>query len=437
MTKIIVAAMPPAGHTGPLLRIAAHLASLGHEVMFLGGSRYRGQAEAQGLMFTALPAGADYDDRDLAASFPERERTPAGPPRMLWDVMHIFGDPAPVQYRALRDLLADFPAAAVFHDNLFLGGVALALAHPVGSRPAVYAVGVSALTVPSRDTAPPRLGLLPPIDDEQRARYAAIGRELLARLAPAMDYVRARFADAGVQLPPGGTVLGHSPAVDRFLQLTVPGFEFPRSDLPANVTFVGPLRIPADPGRPESHWWPRLQQARDQGRRVVVVTQGTVANDDVTALLAPAVQALADREDLLVMAVTARPDGPELLRAALPELPSNTVAVDFVPFDSLLPHTDLFVTNGGYGGVHAALGHGVPVIVGGDTEDKPEVAARVEWTGTGINLRTGRPTPEALATAAETVLNDPAYRKRAQALAEEFTAYDALTQIATLVADSP
>ena len=36
------------------------------------------------------------------------------------------------------------------------------------------------------------------------------------------------------------------------------------------------------------------------------------------------------------------------------------------------------LTNGGYGGVQYALAHGVPLVVAGDTEDKPEVAARVE-----------------------------------------------------------
>jgi UDP:flavonoid glycosyltransferase YjiC (YdhE family) len=42
----------------------------------------------------------------------------------------------------------------------------------------------------------------------------------------------------------------------------------------------------------------------------------------------------------------------------------------------LLPHVDAMVTNGGYGGVQQALAHGVPLVVTGDSEDKPEVAAR-------------------------------------------------------------
>ena len=62
------------------------------------------------------------------------------------------------------------------------------------------------------------------------------------------------------------------------------------------------------------------------------------------------------------------------------------------------------VTNGGYGAVQRALSMGVPLVVAGNTEDKPEVAARVAWTGAGVNLRTGTPTPSAVRAAVREVL---------------------------------
>ena len=72
----------------------------------------------------------------------------------------------------------------------------------------------------------------------------------------------------------------------------------------------------------------------------------------------------------------------------------------FIPHDLLLPHVDVMVTNGGYSGVRQALANGVPLMVAGDNEDKPEVAARVHWSGAGINLRTGRPSVGMVAEAA-------------------------------------
>jgi UDP:flavonoid glycosyltransferase YjiC (YdhE family) len=52
------------------------------------------------------------------------------------------------------------------------------------------------------------------------------------------------------------------------------------------------------------------------------------------------------------------------------------------------------------------------VIAGGDL-DKPEVAARVAWTGAGVDLRTGTPTAGQIARAYERVTTDPAVRDAA------------------------
>ncbi len=49
----------------------------------------------------------------------------------------------------------------------------------------------------------------------------------------------------------------------------------------------------------------------------------------------------------------------------------------------LLPRVDVMVTNGGYGAVQRALAAGVPIVAAGRTEDKPEVAARVQHFGVG------------------------------------------------------
>ena len=68
------------------------------------------------------------------------------------------------------------------------------------------------------------------------------------------------------------------------------------------------------------------------------------------------------------------------------------------------------VTNGGYGGVQMALSQGVPLVVAGTTEDKPEVAARVAWSGAGINLKTAAPTPAQVRDAVRALLDDQRYR---------------------------
>ena len=154
----------------------------------------------------------------------------------------------------------------------------------------------------------------------------------------------------------------------------------PRSTTSAPIArrplhFVGELRgSPAAARLPA--WWGDLD-----GRRVVHVTQGT-QNIDPSDLIRPALEALADRDVLVVVAtgVAGRDELPF-------PVPANARVGGFLPYADLLPRTDVVITNGGWGGVLAALSHGIPLIIAGGDLDKPEIAARVAWAGAGVNLR--------------------------------------------------
>jgi len=110
--------------------------------------------------------------------------------------------------------------------------------------------------------------------------------------------------------------------------------------------------------------------------------------------------------------------------------PANARIAAFLPYDQLLGKVDVMITNGGYGGVQFALAHGVPLVVAGDTEDKPEIAARVAWAGAGINLRTGSPAPNAVGAAVDRILAEPGFRAAAGRLAEQFAQTTPLHSIA-------
>ena len=73
-------------------------------------------------------------------------------------------------------------------------------------------------------------------------------------------------------------------------------------------------------------------------------------------------------------------DRPALVSGSIADLYAGTSGART---QYLLPKTDVFLTNGGYGGVQLALRHGLPIVVTGGQEDKPEVAARVAWAGVG------------------------------------------------------
>ena len=82
-------------------------------------------------------------------------------------------------------------------------------------------------------------------------------------------------------------------------------------------------------------------------------------------------------------------------------------------FAALMPHVSAMVTNGGYGGLHFALAHGVPLVVAGTREEKPELVARVNWSGAGIGMRTQSPSPARLRRAVRRVLDEPRFACRA------------------------
>jgi UDP:flavonoid glycosyltransferase YjiC (YdhE family) len=108
----------------------------------------------------------------------------------------------------------------------------------------------------------------------------------------------------------------------------------------------------------------------------------------------------------------------------------NARVTPFIPFTKVLPKVDVFVTNGGFGAVNQALSMGVPIVIAGETEDKTFVAARVAWSGAGINLGTNRLTPEQLRLAVREVLSDGRYRANARRLQQEFAQYNTLDRIA-------
>ena len=168
-------------------------------------------------------------------------------------------------------------------------------------------------------------------------------------------------------------------------------------------------------------WWDEMVNSEIP---VVHVSQGTIATD-VGDLIAPTIYALADMNVL----VSSRC----IPASLIDELPSNVRTAEFLPYDQLMKHVDVFVSNGGYGGVHFALSEGVPVVVAGATEDKPEVANRIEWSGAGINLRTNKPNLHQIRQAVKRSIRQPIFRQKAQAIKEQIKKLDAAEEAARLI----
>ncbi|CAA9567968.1 MAG: glycosyltransferase, putative [uncultured Thermomicrobiales bacterium] len=418
--RFLFCTVPLIGHVAPGLPIARALVERGHEVRWYTGRNFRPRVEATGARFESMRAAPDVDEEDLEAAFPGISRH-TGLDAFKFGVKHVFVDPAPAQVEDLERILAEFPADALVSDTAFVG--ALFLVERRGGPPrAVY--GISALPLPSRDTAPFGLGL-PPVPSapgrlRNRALHTLFNWALFRDVEAHYNGVRAR-----VGLPPSRAgILSDSLNSQLYLQGTVARFEYPRSDLPTHVHFIGAFLPGPAPGFAPPAWWCDLHA----GRPVVHVTQGT-ATTAPDQLLIPTLRALAD-EEVLVVATTG---GKPVEMVGLDPLPANARVERFIPHYHLLPHVDVIVTNGGYGGTHIALANGVPLVAAGRTEEKPEVCARIAWSGAGIDLRTNRPASARIRAAVRAVLTDPRYRRAALRLAGDLARHDAPAEAAALL----
>jgi MGT family glycosyltransferase len=419
MSRFLFAALPATGHLNPLLPVASALVEAGHEVAFYSGERVRAKTEALGARFLPFTNARELDFGRLDDELPGRSDL-KGLAKLRFDLRELFIAGVPAQVQDLEAHVADFrPDALVVEPSLAGPASVIEARHGIPWA----TVNITAITMPSVDTAPFGLGLPAASGRVGRARnrvlYELVDRVIFGEA----DRLNAAMREE-LGLPPiKGGMFATALSPWLYLQPTAPSFEYPRSDLPPQVHFVGSLLPPAPPGGgPLPAWWGDLEGDRP----VVLVTQGTIATDPAE-LLIPALEALRD-EDVLVVGVTGGPDP-----AGLPEIPANARVERFVPFGDLMPHVDLLLTNGGYGGVHFGLSHGVPLVVVGATEDKPEIARRVNWSGVGIGVRSQSPKPARLRKVVRRVLGDPGYRGRADALAAELAAHGGPATVVALL----
>jgi MGT family glycosyltransferase len=408
------------GHLNAVLAVGRALVEEGHEVIGLSATAFRDRIERIGARFHAFPGVADIDTSDMLKAYPEFADLAPGPEMTLFYFQRVFADPMAAQHRGLQEVMETFDADLIVADNLFFGVLPLLLDNPA-RRPPIMLCGTTYLLWRRDDRGPCNIGLPPAKSMAERRDYAAIADEVEERFSrPFARHINAclRSVDA-----PGLTMdildaVEYLP--DAHLQLTVPSFEYPRPDLPDTVRFVGAL--PVTPGQvPLPSWASDV----DGAQRVVLVTQGTLSNHDFGLLVEPTLLALADESDILVV-VTA---GGRPVEAIKGPIPANARIASYLPFEWMLPRTDVLVTNGGYNSVNQALSFGVPIVAAGMTEDKADVSARVAWSGVGIDLHTNEPTSDSLRLAVRALLDDPTYKTRATEIAMEFAGIDTRSEV--------
>ncbi|MET8771924.1 nucleotide disphospho-sugar-binding domain-containing protein [Streptomyces sp. NPDC004658] len=404
MTRVLFTTAAMAAHVRPTVPLVKELVDGGHDVAWYTGPEFEDVVTRTGARFLAARAGADFGG--ALARTGGKGRGFSGLNRL---VLELFLKPIPAYARELADVFDTFRPDVVVSDHSFRAG--LLVAEQRGIPRVAFSAGP--LNLSSRDTAPFGLGWQPSSSLPGRLRNRVMSRLMYGVVYRERQRVLGRIrAEMGLPALGGYSIDWVARTCDRYLQTGVPEFEYPRSDLPPSVEFIGPTQPEEDGAAPRPQWWPEVLRARAAGRPVVFVTQGTIATG-LSRLVLPTIEALAG-QDVLVVATTSGQDPETVLPAE--RRPQHVLLAPFVPYGAMLPLTDVLVTNGGYGGVQHALSHGVPLVVSGTSEDRMETNARVVWAGVGVSLRTDTPSVDRLRQAVDTVLRDPSYRARARSV---------------------
>lgn len=408
--RILFASMPFDGHFLPMTGVAKHLSGRGHDVRFYTGPSFAERLAQLGVAHVPFTRATEVNGENLAVHFPEIEGM-KGPKRIAFDVEKVFFAEISGHYQDILALYDEFPFEALVFDAAFYA------AYPVTRKLGIPGYGIAAAPSPTAKSAgapPPFFGLTPATNPFARLKHRVVWAMVESSVRRARPIFDGLLEREGLRAYDGSVFELPWDTATTMFQAGVPSMDFDGVDWPANLVFVGPLLPPRTRETADLPFRDRIAAAAS----VVVVSQGTVDNRDPEKLFVPTLTALAGGEHCVVACTGGR--NTEALRTRFPH--DNVIVVDWADFDALLPHADVFVTNGGYGSVMQAIMAEVPIVSAGTLEAKNDINVRLAYRHLAVDLRTERPTPSAIAAAVRRVLGDPIYREQVSHVAAELRA---------------
>ncbi len=373
--RVLAYTSPARGHLYPLVPILAELTARGHDTTVVALSGELGHLTQLGIEGSAIDTAVeriqieDWRKRSLLAG--------------SLSVLKTFTARSAGEAPDLARAIARFEPDALLIDVNCWG--AATVAESSGLPWAVYSPYL--LPLPSRDAPPFGLGLAPMGGPAGRIRDAIVGRGFHIgfdrAVMPTVNALRTQH---------------ELPALDRYsdllerppllLALTAEGFEYPRSDWPANVRLIGAVNW--SPPEPAPVW---LDDMRDP---LVLVTCSTERQRD-ERLLHVALEALP-AAGMSVIGTAAAHDPDEF------SAPPGSRVVRFLPHEPILERAVCVVCHGGMGITQKALAAEVPAVVVPCGRDQLDTARRVEVAHAGVRISPRRLTPDRLADAVRSAI---------------------------------
>lgn len=333
-------------HVEKIAAVAVELADFGYPVHFITGRVFEEHISNLHPNIKFIPTiGLDdkLSDEDMAYYL----SLPSGVEQEVWIMKKVLVDNMPnghetlqVQFKEFREKYGKDKPLISLYDVTVTGHHPILLGSP-GIRPDTsIGVSIAPLTLDSNDTFPFRTGKPPHTGSNatavHREAYEKFFDDKLNR--ELNEYWWAKLKDMGAIHDSYPHILHAMDALpDHLLTLGIPEFEFPRSDIRPNVRYFGALKKVGKQGGDKElklpSWWDNIAHAKNEGKKIIAVSQGTVEVRPEDLVL-PTLDGLKDRDDVLVIAtfVVQEPeDVPGLV------VPKNARVAKFVPYDKLLP----------------------------------------------------------------------------------------------------
>jgi MGT family glycosyltransferase len=409
--KILFANVPADGHFNPLTSLAMHLKSIGCDVRWYSSKLYAEKIRSLDIPVYVFKKALEMTADNIETDFPERQKIKSVVGKLNYDMINFFILRGPEYYADIRELYEDFQFDLMITDIAFSG---IPFVKEKMNIP-VVAISVFPLVETSKDLAPTGLGITPSTSFIGRRKQDVL-RFLSNKIlfSKPNKVVKKILGDYGIQAD--GTVFDILVRKSTLvLQSGSPSFEYKRSDLGKNIRFIGAV-LPYSKKRTQPAWY---DKRLERYRKVVLVTQGTVEKNS-SKLLLPTLEAFKNSDVLVI--VTTGGSGTQELRTKFPQ--HNFIIEDFIPFNEAMPYCNVYITNGGYGGVMLAIDNNLPMIAAGVHEGKNEICARIGYFGLGVNLRTELPTAAQIRTGVEKIFADASYKKNVSRLKQELQTYN-------------
>ncbi|KAH8901217.1 putative glycosyltransferase [Thozetella sp. PMI_491] len=432
-------ALPGEGHTYPLITIAAAMIKRGYPVFFHGGAQFEADVLAMGAEFSVIPSMLDPVPDPEAVMAAGQAITDLRVPLFVHGLVNFLYNTMPARTQLLEETIVKLKERhpdrqiIIIHELCSMNVTPFAYGRPVPegftSFPKTIGIGAVNISAPSVDTAPFSMGL--PYDT---SRSCLLRNKELHKLAdqgpwrPLIEAAERAMRTAGCSTLPEGHPFGSwYAAPDVCFQMCSPSMEYPLSDMPPKLRFAGclPPKVSGSDFEAPNWWGDVLDRAGKGDKKIVFVSQGT-AHVDYSQLIVPTMEAFRDRDDVLTI-VTLGIRGAKLGDDI--DVPQNVRWTDFLAYDRILPHADVFVCNAGYGSTSHAVTNGTPAVLAGEVLDKKEVTMRAVYAGYAWDLESAAPTAEQIRTGVEAVLGDKKYKERAMELKAENEGMDCMVTI--------